>query len=467
MKKISVNRLIYFMFIFFLPFTGVLKFEFIPITIRSYLFQQSSNYFMLLGLIVYILTKQMVIPKCSDLDNIVKLYVYTVIHSVVMAIILYLPLGILHNESTLHTISGNIIFYLIVVLCIYYNYVMLKEYVNINELFKIFDIQIIILLIVGYLQLLAIWVGGVFRNVYSQIVPILNLLPIEKLNRGVCFFGSEPSSASILSYIVIPYLLAKLLMKNEKKIGALFRLLLFLPLLFSSTSSSLLITLVLLGTAFIALITNNKIVFRIVVISAFLIGASIAVMYGMDIFVNTSVADEQLLKYMVFGKIIDRTNMSTMARSSTIINDMRVFFKYPLTGVGNGIQGFFYNENMPKWAMLSYEVQNWMAGKNGVVGGGGSFFCTYISSYGLIGCVAAIPVVRQFVSYIHNMQYNNEIVHKMFCMFIIMFLASCWFSMGIRDANVSFLLALVLVYGSMGTYESKEFNDEVSNNDML
>ena len=466
MRNISINKLIYYLFIFFLPFTGLLDFSFIPGTIKSYLFEQSSNYFMFLGLIVYILSKRMIIPKCVEMSNTVGLYIYTLVHSVIMALILYLPLGILHNENTLRAISGNIIFYLIVVLGIYYNYVMLTEYANINELYKIFDLQILILLVIGYLQFFAIWLGGVFGSVYSKIAPILNLLPVDRLNRGVCFFGSEPSSASVLSYIVIPYLLAKLLVKREKKIGTVVRLLLFIPLLMSSTSSSLLITLALLIVAFIALFTNSTFVFRFVAISAFLIGASIAIMYGLDSFVQTAVTDEQSLMYLVFGKIVDRTSMSTMARSSTIINDMKVFFEYPLTGVGNGIQGFFYNENVPYWAMKSYEVQKWMSGESGVIGGGGSFFCTYISSYGLMGCVAAIPVVRQFVVYVQNMKYNNEMGHKMFCLFIIMFLASCWFSMGIRDANVSFLLTLPLVYGRFVNCESKELGDEVKNNVM-
>ena len=437
------------MFIFFLPFTGLLNLSFIPQTIKTYLFQQSSNYFMFLGLIVYILSKRMVIPKCGKLANTFGLYIYTTIHSVIMALILYLPLGILHNESTLRAISGNVVFYLIVVLGLYYNFVMLTECVNINELYKIFEVQIIILLVIGYLQFFSIWYGGVFSSIYSQISPTLNLLPIDRLNRGVCFFGSEPSSASILSYIVIPYLFAKLLVKTERKIGTIIKLLLFTPLLINSTSSSLLITLVLLIVAFIALFTNSSLVYRIVAISAFLIGASIAVMYGLDSFAQMSVTDEQSLMYLLFGKIVDRTSMSTMARSSTIVNDMKIFFDNPLTGVGNGIQGFFYNENVPKWALKSYEVQNWMSGKNGVVGGGGSFFCTYISSYGLIGCVAAIPIVRQFVNYVQNMKCNNAMAHKMFCMFIVMFLASCWFNMGIRDSNVSFLLSLPLVYGSL------------------
>lgn len=461
MRNISINRAIYFLFIFFLPFTGLLRFEFIPSSIQGYLFQQSSNYFMFLGLFVYIISKQMKISKCSELAGTFRLYVYTVVHSVILALILYFPLGLLHNESTLRAISGNIIFYFIVVLSLYYNYIMLTEYVRIDELFKIFDIQIVALLFVGYLQFLSIWAGGIFGSLYSKLAPILNLLPIEKLDRGVCFFGSEPSSSSILSFVVIPYLLAKLLVRNEKKIGTIFKLVLFTPLLVNSTSSSLLITLVLLIAAFLALLTNSKFTFRVVTLSAFTIGFLIAVMYGLDIFAQTSMTDELSLSYLIFGKIVDRTSMSTMARSSTIVNDMRIFFEYPLTGVGNGIQGFFYNQNVPEWAMKSYEVRNWMSGINGVVGGGGSFFCTYLSSYGILGCLVAIPVVRQFASCIRNMEHNNEMAHRMFCMFLVMFLASCWFNMGIRDANVSFLLALPLVYGGTKAYTREELHGKV------
>lgn len=458
MKIRSINRIIYFLFIFFLPLTGVLQLGFIPDVMRSYLFPQSSNYFMFIGLFVYICSRRFKVRKCKDLKHIFYWYGYSAIHSVILALVLYVPFGVLHNETTLRAISGNIVFYLIVALSIYYNYVMLTEYVKFNELFKIFDLQIIILLAVGYLQFFSIWNGGIFSRIYSQLAPVLHLLPIDELDRGICFFGSEPSSASILSFIVVPYLFSKLLVKGQAKFSTILELALFVPLFINSTSSSLMITNVILIVAFFALATNNERVFKVSALTAFLIGAGVAVMYGLDSFVQTTMMDKNSFLYILFGKIVDRKSMSMMARSSTIINDMRIFFKYPLTGIGNGIQGYFYNSNVPYWAKKSYEVAEWMSGKNGIVGGGGSFFCTYISSYGLIGCAAAIPIVRHYSMCMKRMKRNNAMAHRIFCMFLVMFLTSCWFSMGIRDANVSFLAALPLVYGGTRFYKNKKID---------
>ena len=454
MINISINRLIYFLYIFFLPFSGLINISIIPATIRTYMFSQSSNYFLFLGLLIYLLSNQLVIKKYQDLKQLASLYGYTVVHSLILALILYFPLGTLYGETTIRAVSGNIIFYFIVVLNIYYNYVMLTQYVKIAELLQIFDIQVLILLFVGYIQFLAIWIGGIFANIYNLMASIMNLLPIDKLNRGVCFFGTEPSSATILSYIVIPYLLARILTNTSGRIKYILRLVLFVPLILSSTSSSLLITMGLLIIAFVCLATGRKSVYRIVAFTAFICGAFIAISYGLDSFSQTTY-DKNSFAYLVLGKIVDRTNMSTMTRSSTIINDMKIFFEFPFLGVGNGIQGYFYNANMPDWVKVSYEVKEWMSGTNGIINGGGSFFCTYLSSYGIVGCLAAIPIIKKYSVCLKNMEEINAIAYKIFSLFLIMFLASCWFSMGIRDANVSFLLTLPLVYGGIKSRKLK------------
>lgn len=52
-----------------------------------------------------------------------------------------------------------------------------------------------------------------------------------------------------------------------------------------------------------------------------------------------------------------------MMRSSSIVNDMKIFFKYPITGVGDGLQGYWYNENLPIIYLASTEVQDLASGK--------------------------------------------------------------------------------------------------------
>lgn len=98
----------------------------------------------------------------------------------------------------------------------------------------------------------------------------------------------------------------------------------------------------------------------------------VATVYSIDIKVDSSAASTQKdsFEYIVFGKLVDKENMSTAMRVSTIINDMRILSQHPITGVGNGMQGYWYSENVPDWCKLSYEVENLLNGKAGIANGG-------------------------------------------------------------------------------------------------
>lgn len=134
-----------------------------------------------------------------------------------MATILYIPLGILHGEDTFRASIGSMLFWLIVLLHIYYNYYGLTQLITIHTMLKTITYSSFVILFIGYLQYTAVKVGGPFGSIYTVLTSIFALLPIDKLNRGVVFFGSEPASASTLFALTIPVLLGRIIQQKTRK----------------------------------------------------------------------------------------------------------------------------------------------------------------------------------------------------------------------------------------------------------
>ena len=184
------------------------------------------------------------------------------------------------------------------------------------------------------------------------------------------------------------------------------------------------------------------------VISCFL-GLFVAIFYSLDLNMNSNINnnDSRSFSYVIYGKVVDRENPSTAMRASTIINDMKIFYDYPFTGVGNGNQGFFYRKNMPFWVQLSEEVQNIMYSTTTIANGGGNFFPAYISGFGLIGIFILIIFIWKYHKiYKSSFLQENVQLKTIFEIGMILFLFSSWYVVGIKqNETIIFLLCLPFV----------------------
>ena len=191
------------------------------------------------------------------------------------------------------------------------------------------------------------------------------------------------------------------------------------------------------------------------VISCFL-GFIIAIFYSLDLNLNSNINnnDSQSFSYVIYGKVVDQQNPSTAMRASTIINDMKIFYDYPFTGVGNGNQGFFYKKNMPLWVQSSEEVQNIMYSNTIIANGGGNFFPAYISGFGLIGIIILIIFIWKYHKiYKSSLLQENIQLRTIFEIGIIIFLLSSWYVVGIKqNETIIFLLSLPFVAQNKNTH---------------
>ena len=67
--------------------------------------------------------------------------------------------------------------------------------------------------------------------------------------------------------------------------------------------------------------------------------------------------------------------------------------RYPIFGVGNGNQGFFYQELLPQWAYNTYTGISSYNRASTVLYDGGPFFIAFLSGYGIVGTIMLIGIL--------------------------------------------------------------------------
>lgn len=440
----NIHVLIYKFYFLCLPLGHVFNFPFND-AIQPYL-PDFSTLIALFGLIVFSLSQKSLNTN-RRIGELFKLYAILVVYSIFASFVLtfYLTNPI---ESPFRTISGDIVLYLFFILSVYYNYIILTKYIRWKSLFHLMKIQIIILLCVGFIQFLSIngvLPANILYEFLSNIFSLKDLDWLSSLDRGVTFFGTEPSSASLICYLTIPYILAVIITQKGRQRFTFFIVLLLFGFLFlTSDSSSALFSF--LFVVFVAVVLGmlkmnpNKL--KLISCS---IGLLMAIIYTV-VFANASfdVEAETGFSYVILGKFFDTTNYSTITRASTIINDMNIFVDFPITGVGNGNQGFFYNENVPFWMDCSKEVKYL---RYVIPNGGGNFFPSFISGFGIIGVILLINFIKKFIKWeSDSVLIENKTIALLYNISITLFLLSSWHSVPIKSFEImAFIISLPLI----------------------
>lgn len=443
-KSTGVNVLIYKLYFLCIPFGHIFNFPFND-AIHAYV-PEYAVIFMLLGLAVLASTSGIKFSK--RLSKLWKLYGICVLLSVVLSAVLALNSDDL-IESPFRAILGDVVLYLIFVLSVCYNSYSLTHTVRFKDLIPIFNLQLVILLIVGYLQFLAMRGVSMAESIYLMLCRVFALKDftwISDLERGITFFGSEVASASLLCYLIIPFNLIRIAStKGQTRFWYILSLFLFSVLFLTSGSSSALISFLIVVGAF-ALIRLHFPV-KALMAGAFVAGMSIAILYSVSFGFGTrrDVDDDRSsFNYILTGKLFDTSNRSTLTRASTVINDMRIFYNQPLIGCGNGNQGFYYNENVPAWMDESDEVG--MIRKM-IPNGGGNFFPSYLSGFGILGVIFLIIFLTRYMKWIENsILGRNESLLNLFYLGMILFLVSSWYVTSLKQSEaMAFLFSLPFI----------------------
>ena len=365
--------------------------------------------------------------------------------SIGMAILLTGEVDTIAGETPLDSILSGLIWLLfngIAILVISYCYSRCTP----SFLNRILDIFLLFVLIVSAVQALAMLGIPGFSAVFEllNVGDWLSTFKSVSFGRlvGVC---SEPSAMSMtLGLLCLPYCYSRFVHGGGIRYGISLLLLLVFALMTKSTTVYVTVAFFVVGSFLVSsgtLKSKGLLAALTVVIAIACIAFLIVLVTGGDL-VSKEMSD---VLESVLGKIGDVSNQSTAYRNSTIINDLEIFKDYPLFGVGDGNQGYFYSQNIPSWVISSgsTEVLDALSGSIGVLNGG-AFIPSLVSGYGFLGCML-------FGSWICFCIRRAVIRKKELGCYYDMFLISafacipvCWMATSFQGAPIAVFLVFCL-----------------------
>lgn len=341
-----------------------------------------------LGLIAVFITERSSLRFNNFFSRFLPFVFVGFMSSILMAFILTGNVPTISGETPLSAITTGLMWIVFDAAIVYYvSYCYARctgEYLN-----RVLDILLLLVLVISGIQALVMF--GVPGS--SALFNLINIGDWLSVFKQVSFerlvgVGSEPAAMSLsLGLLCLPYCYCRVANGGGTRYGVAFILLLLFGFLTKATTVYVTIGFVAIG---ILLLNIRKIKSKFAIVGiatgCTILAITFLVVSFMDVrIISADVADTF---ETVFGKMNDVGNQSTAYRTSTVVNDIEIFKDYPIFGVGDGNQGFFYAQNIPSWVLASgsTETLNALSGSIGVLNGG-SFIPSIISGYGIVGCV--------------------------------------------------------------------------------
>lgn len=335
--------------------------------------------------------------------------IYLNISSVLMSIVMYSTYGNCNGESPFWAIVPMILFYFQYVLMFFYNIRVfaILDYATIR---KVFNALCKTLLVLGYIQVVVM--HGIGGGVYDAIVSVIGGIRLSDQLPKLCLTLSEGSAAGcLMGTLVFPYLYSRF---NNGEKNVKIEILLWMPLLFFSHSTTALILFVVVSFIFL---TRNKerhiiSVVRQTVFAVVVVGALFYISG------RNATNERDTIQYLLLEKASDESNGSTISRNATYGYNWGCFTEMPLMGVGNGLQGYFFNKYFP-YQYLRMEGSDiayfYEVAQTGIANGD-CFFPGYFSGYGIIGLIVLAIIIFAMVKTYKSRKQHLGVFGDMFVM---------------------------------------------------
>lgn len=373
----------------------------------------------------------------------VKMFFYMLIYTFICAIVADICWGECNGESSYSVIPHLIFFNGLFILEFLYSYHCMTTVVKFEDLYPIFKVQSTVLLFVGAIQILTmkgVAIAAVVNDILSFVFCNRSTEYLTTIDRGVTLFGSEPSTVAFICLWLLPFIFICAL-KSHKKIYIVHAILWTILFLLSGSSSNLIsfvTVLICLGS----LIKYKKVKTSLYV-GSFILGLSIQLIYAHTDLSKIPIVrgDNPTFSYTLYGKVFDvYNNYSTAVRASHVVNGIKVFEEFPITGIGDGLQGYRFNQNAPDWVWDNPYSQEWLNGEAGMVEGGGGFLGSYLSGYGLIGIFILFRFIKRLKQDFSSVK-SDDIRFIIYSIAIVIFLYSGWYTMGL-NSYIAFVFSL-------------------------
>lgn len=317
--------------------------------------------------------------------------------------------------------------------------------IPLGTLDHVFNFILVFVLVVSLIQVGTIVGVPGFKEIYNttNLGSWFNLADYRY--ERLCGVAVEPSGMGIvISMLCFPYAASKLLSTRKPWYGISLALLMFIA--YFTYSSTVYITLItsLLSFVVVSFVSQGGRISRGVIVTVMLTLA-ISLVVGAVYLTTRDFEDSKIIVSVssLLEKVSDETNQSTAYRTSTVTNDLKIFFDYPLLGVGEGNQGYFYKDNLDASVLNSNSSEVWSAlnGEKGVLNGG-SFIPSLISGFGLVGTVAYIAWLIFGAKRANERREVMGSYHQMYFMALIGSLPLLWIGVGFSGLPIVFFLVV-------------------------
>lgn len=346
-------------------------------------------------------------------------------------------------------------------------FVYIFAFLNKKMVKRIFYSCLIIWVLFGMFQIICYYINN---NVLWKIYDGIDLLGIISGKSDVFsririnyssfrFYGvsSEPASNAILiSVFIVPFLV------NEIKIRKGIHLLMPISLLafsllfaFLTKSSSVYVALLIIIVyyAMKLFFLNNKIKFTLK-----LVVSIIAIVSFFVFLIITFIRGNNSIIVSAFLKLIDTSNYSTQHRYSTIWNDILIFIKYPLFGIGDGNQGYYYSKHViGTWMANNSETQDAIKGKLGLLNGG-SGIPSLISGFGVAGCTVIVIAYKYAHRLLGEIKETNKTIKSLYKISLVVMLVLLISTQSIhRNYSLFIILSMISLFSGRILKTNNEF----------
>lgn len=304
------------------------------------------------------------------------------ISSLFMAIIIDNKYGLYAGESSYGAVIKMDLIFIQYITMIFYNKEIFKL-LGVKKIKEILSKVMVLLLILGYIQLL-IMVGGKFIEILYIKLDIFDIFVDNVSSLKMPLTESEGALAgNLLAIFVLPFLAANIIMEENNK-KYVTQMLAWIPIIIISGSLAeyLLCAIFFITFGFYLLESkkSKKMFYTILIIP--IIITAISTFF----FSRLPESIQMNIEYTIMEKLTDSSNGSTVSRTTIPFKyNFGAFKEYPILGVGNGNQGFFYHEYVDYNYSLVSGVKSSYENAANTIYNGSLLFPSIVSGYGILG----------------------------------------------------------------------------------
>lgn len=438
-KEVKVAKL----YLIFLPFRMILPFAWMQ-NILGPLAYSFDLIFHVCGLILWLSNEGRFKYSNSNrflFGTIKRSIIFLNLSSIFMSIVMFSLYGNLNGDSPFTAIIPMILFYFHYLLMFLYN-IRVFSILNYRTIVEQIKKSCRALLFLGYIQVAVML--GIGSGLYDAAVSVIGGLNSSDMLPKLCLTVSEGAAAgSLIGVFVFPFLFARII--HGDKSAQMELLLWLIPLYFTHSSTAM----ILVFCCFLVFLyegtkKGTSLVFKL---TGF---AILAAIFCLILLVTGVLGNEvwEEINYLLFEKASDQDNGSTISRQVPFIINWGCFTEMPLFGVGNGLQGYFYNKYFPMYLLNIHgsDVGNFYDVAQTGIANGGCFWPGYLSGYGIAGLLVLLNLVIKLIKQKKIRSQNLGIFNEMFIMGAI-----CFIPLGMQGEAYSlyyawFVLAIPFMY---------------------